>query len=46
MRDWARRRRAPATISMALVVLRVFLTEPMRRDMSFSFAIVAGLAGA
>ncbi len=35
----ARRRRAAATISIARVILRMFLTEAMRPRMSFSEAI-------
>ena len=34
MRAWLRRSLAAATISMALVILRVFWTDAMRRRMS------------
>jgi hypothetical protein len=34
MRCWARRKRAAATICMALVIFLVFWTEAMRRRMS------------
>ena len=34
IRVWARRRRAPATSSIAFVILRVFWTEVIRRRMS------------
>ena len=38
IRAWARRRRAPATSSIAFVILRVFRTERIRRLMSWTSA--------
>ena len=38
MRTWARRSLAPATSSIAFVILLVFLTEWIRRRMSWSEA--------